>query len=63
MLTLIVGGSEHAIPVHAKVIILDFPLESVQVTRMTGQGKKAGHGFFFNFINSDFLSFYLILMN
>lgn len=46
----IVGGSEQTTPDHARVIMLGFPSESTQVTRTTGQGNRAAHGFFFNFM-------------
>jgi hypothetical protein len=31
--------------------MLGFPSESTQVTRTTGQGNRAAHGFFFNFMD------------
>ena len=36
-----VGGSEHTVPAHAKVIMLGVPFASTHVTRTTGHGNRA----------------------
>lgn len=47
----IIGGSEHTVPAHARVIILGSPAESTHVTRTTGHGNNVVEGFFLIFIN------------
>ena len=57
-----IGGSEQAIPTHARVIMLGFPLGSTQVTSTTGQGNRAVYGFFCTFINSHLEFFMWIII-